>query len=77
MSLITYESELELKLKELNGKIIFYNKLYSKMPLNIMRNIVLKKMIQTRTQRDYYFTELRNLIKRKYPEKLIGGNYGQ
>ena len=69
------EANLELKLTAYNAKIIFLNKMYSKLDkikLSHLLNGKLKSNIESRNE---CFRELRDLLRKKRPELFIGGNY--
>ena len=73
--IVSNEADLELKLTAYNAKIIFLNKIYSKLDkikLSHLLNGKLKSNIESRNQ---CFRELRDLLKKKRPELFIGGNY--
>ncbi len=72
--MITNEAYLELKLRQYNNKIVFYNKIYNKIPVNIIKNkLLLPKMLKIIEQRNNTFRKLRILIRKKHPEMFIGG----
>ena len=64
---------LELRLTQLNNKLIMWIKLYDKLPFFFIKN----KIMSIRQKRDQCWNDLRTLIRQKYPEKFIGYNYGQ
>tara|TARA_R110002020_G_scaffold201824_4_gene404674 strand:- start:381 stop:599 length:219 start_codon:yes stop_codon:yes gene_type:complete len=72
--MITNEAYLELRLRQFNNKIVLYNKIYNKIPINILKNkFLLPKMLKIIERRDNTFRKLRILLKKKHPEKFIGG----
>ncbi len=65
------EVELELRLTQLNNKILFYCKLIKIKPMGF-RLFGMAKRIQKVTElRNECFKELRELLRKKYPEKFI------
>ncbi len=68
------EVELELKLEQLNNKIKFYSK-FLRYPF--FKILMLKRYVKVIEKRNDCFKELREMIRKKYPEKFIGGNYGK
>jgi hypothetical protein len=72
--MITTEAYLELKLRQYNNKIVFYNKIYNKIPVIIIRNkFLLPKILKIIEKRDETFRKLRILLRKKHPEMFIGG----
>ena len=72
--MITTEAYLELKLRQYNNKIVFYNKIYNKIPVIIIRNkFLLPKILKIIEKRDETFRNLRILLRKKHPEMFIGG----
>tara|TARA_R110002020_G_scaffold183812_2_gene380258 strand:+ start:1095 stop:1313 length:219 start_codon:yes stop_codon:yes gene_type:complete len=72
--MITTEAFLELNLRQYNNKIVLYNKIYNKIPLNIIKQkIILPKLLKVIEKRDESFRKLRILLKKKRPELFISG----
>ena len=72
--MITTEAFLELNLRQYNNKIVLYNKIYNKIPLNIIKQkIILPKLLKIIEKRDESFRKLRILLKKKRPELFISG----
>lgn len=72
--MITTEAFLELNLRQYNNKIVLYNKIYNKIPLNIIKQkIILPKLLKVIEKRDETFRKLRILLKKKRPELFISG----
>jgi|TARA_R110000824_G_scaffold4844_5_gene22877 hypothetical protein len=72
--MITTEAFLELNLRQYNNKIVLYNKIYNKIPLNIIKQkIILPKLLKIIEKRDETFRKLRILLKKKRPELFISG----
>ena len=72
--MITTEAFLELNLRHYNNKIILYNKIYNKIPLNIIKQkIILPKLLKVIEKRDESFRKLRILLRKKRPELFISG----
>ena len=68
------ELELELNLTQLNSKIIFYNKAYQWVKFGFLKKIVGKHLQNVTILRNSCFKELRELLRKKYPEKFIRSN---
>ena len=66
----SFEVELELKLTKLNSQIILLTRLYG---WKIIGKYFAKKLQSTIDERNGCFRDLRNLIRKKHPEKFIGG----
>ena len=66
---MSYETELELKLVQLNSKIIIYDR-YVK--LRFIGKLFMKRTIKIINQRDQCFRELRELVRKKHPELFLG-----
>ena len=72
--MITTEAFLELNLRQYNNKIVLYNKIYNKIPLNVIKQkIILPKLLKVIEKRDESFRKLRILLKKKRPELFISG----
>jgi|TARA_R100000963_G_C4580089_1_gene61433 hypothetical protein len=72
--MITTEAFLELNLRQYNNKIVLYNKIYNKIPLNVIKQkIILPKLLNIIEKRDESFRKLRILLKKKHPELFISG----
>ena len=72
--MITTEAFLELNLRQYNNKIVLYNKIYNKIPLNVIKEkIILPKLLKIIEKRDETFRKLRILLKKKRPELFISG----
>ena len=72
--MITTEAFLELNLRQYNNKIVLYNKIYNKIPLNVIKQkIILPKLLKIIEKRDESFRKLRILLKKKHPELFISG----
>ena len=72
--MITTEAFLELNLRQYNNKIVLYNKIYNKIPLNVIKQkIILPKLLKVIEKRDETFRKLRILLKKKRPELFISG----
>ena len=70
---MSYEMELELKIKHLNSKIILLNRL---MTLKLIGRFFIKKYNKVVENRNQLWREWRKVLRKKHPEMLIGGNYG-
>ena len=68
---MSYESELEIKLKAYNQKIIFWNMVYNKLQKIKLGKIVINRIANFEIKRNECFKELRTLLRKKYPEKFI------
>ena len=72
--MITTEAFLELNLRQYNNKIVLYNKIYNKIPWNVIKQkIILPKLLNIIEKRDESFRKLRILLKKKHPELFISG----
>ena len=69
--IVSYETELELRLNKLNSQIILWSKISRFFKFKFFKN----KIYHITDERNNCFKELRTLIRKKYPEKFIGANY--
>jgi len=69
--IVSYETELELRLNKLNSQIILWSKISRFFKFKLFKN----KIYHITDERNNCFKELRTLIRKKYPEKFIGANY--
>ena len=69
--LTSYEVELELRLEKLNSEIIIVNRFYRK---KIIGRFFAKRLNKLNQDQQSCFRELRDLIRKKHPEKFIRSN---
>ncbi len=74
VAMISKELELELKLTQLNNKIILYDKLIKRIRPNFIQLYFYKRLGRIIEQRNKNFKLLRELMRKKYPEKFIRSN---
>ena len=66
------EVQLELELEMLNNKIKFYSRFLG---YPFFKRLMIKRFQNTVIKRNDCFRELRELIRKKHPEKFIGHGY--
>ena len=71
MDLGSYIINLELRLSTLNQKLIFWDKMFSVLKKIHLHKLVTHHIKNLIEKRDKCFTELRDVMREKYPEKFI------
>ena len=69
--MISEIEKLEVELNLLNNKIIYYDKWIRKVKFAIIQKFIVKRMNKVIETRNECFRELRELVKKKFPEKIM------
>jgi hypothetical protein len=70
--IVNHETLLDLTLRNLNAKIILYQRIVNRIPTNKLKHkFYMWKIVPIVQTRDEKFKELRILLKKKHPEMFI------